>query len=56
MRKKQMVLERVMVENYASEGKSISRVDGKAVFIEGAVPGDVVDIRLSKSKKRLGRR
>ncbi len=46
-----MVLERVMVENYASEGKSISRVDGKAIFIEGAVPGDVVDIRLSKNKK-----
>ena len=40
-----------MVEDYAAEGKSISRVDGKVVFIERVVPGDVVDIKLVKSKK-----
>lgn len=36
--------------DYAAEGKSLARVDGKVIFIEGAVPGDVVDIRLSKNK------
>ncbi len=51
MRKKPAVLQKVLVEDYAAEGKSISRVDGKAIFIEGAVPGDVVDIRLIKNKK-----
>ena len=40
-----------MVEDYAAEGKSIARVDGKVVFIEKAVPGDVVDVKLFKSKK-----
>jgi 23S rRNA (uracil1939-C5)-methyltransferase len=45
------ILERVLVENYAAEGKSISRVDGKAIFISDAVPGDVVDIRIGKNKK-----
>ena len=40
-----------MVEDYAAEGKSIARIDGKVVFIEKAVPGDVVDIKLFKSKK-----
>ena len=40
-----------MVEDYAAEGKSIARVDGKVVFIERVVPGDVVDIKLFKSKK-----
>ena len=39
------------MEDYAAEGKSIARVDGKVVFIERVVPGDVVDIRLFKSKK-----
>jgi len=39
------------VEDYAAEGKSIARVDGKVVFIERVVPGDVVDIKLLKSKK-----
>mgnify|MGYP003353863257 CR=1 FL=1 len=50
-KKKNPVLLGVRVENYAAGGKSIARVDGKVVFIEGAVPGDLVDVRLSKSKK-----
>lgn len=51
MRKKNITLERVLVEDYAAEGKALSRVDGKVIFIEGAVPGDLVDVRLSKNKK-----
>jgi 23S rRNA (uracil1939-C5)-methyltransferase len=48
---KSILLSNVLVEDYAAEGKSLARVDGKVVFIENAVPGDIVDIRLSKSKK-----
>lgn len=50
-KKKNIILEKVLVEHYAAEGKSIARIDGKVVFIEKAVPGDVVDVKLSKSKK-----
>ncbi|MEO6931452.1 MAG: 23S rRNA (uracil(1939)-C(5))-methyltransferase RlmD, partial [Chitinophagaceae bacterium] len=50
MRKKLTVLEQVLVEDYAAEGKAISRHEGKVIFIEGAVPGDVVDVRIIKSK------
>lgn len=45
-----MVLEKLLVQDYAAEGKSLSRVDGKVIFIEGAVPGDIVDVQLSKNK------
>lgn len=45
-----MVLEKILVQDYAAEGKSLARVEGKVIFIEGAVPGDVVDIQLSKNK------
>lgn len=48
--RKTVVLEKVLVQDYAAEGKSLARVDGKVVFIEGAVPGDVVDVQLSKNK------
>lgn len=48
---KNILLQRVLVEDYAAEGKSLARVDGKVVFIENAIPGDVVDVRLSKNKK-----
>ena len=40
-----------MVHDYAAEGKSLAKVDGKVVFIESTVPGDVVDVKLFKSKK-----
>ncbi len=39
------------MEDYAAEGKSLARVDGKVIFIENTVPGDVVDVRLLKNKK-----
>jgi len=50
-KKKNIILEGVLVENYAAEGKSLARKDGKVIFIENVVPGDVVSIRLSKNKK-----
>lgn len=50
-RKKQVILQKLLVEDYAAEGKSIARTDGKVVFIENAVPGDVVDVYLRKNKK-----
>lgn len=51
MRKKNVVLPQVTVQDYAAEGKALGKVDGKVIFIEGAVPGDVVDVRLGKNKK-----
>jgi 23S rRNA (uracil1939-C5)-methyltransferase len=50
-KKKAIELLDVLVEDYAAEGKSIARVDGKVIFIENAVPGDIVNIRLGKNKK-----
>jgi 23S rRNA (uracil1939-C5)-methyltransferase len=51
---KKITLQKVLVESYAAEGKCISRMDGKVIFTENAVPGDVVDIFLYKSKKDWG--
>lgn len=50
-KKKNIVLEHVRVEDYAAEGKSLARVNGKVIFIEQAVPGDVVDVQLGRNKK-----
>ncbi|MFY8165895.1 MAG: 23S rRNA (uracil(1939)-C(5))-methyltransferase RlmD [Sediminibacterium sp.] len=44
------VIENVLIEDYAAEGKSLARVEGKVIFVEGAVPGDIVDIQLQKNK------
>ncbi len=50
-RKKKFVLENLLVTNYAAEGKSLGRVEGKVIFVEGAVPGDVADVLINKNKK-----
>jgi len=50
-RKKPVILENVLVEDYAAEGKSLARINGKVVFIENVVPGDRVDVQLFKNKK-----
>lgn len=56
MRRKQknIVLPQVTIEAYAAEGRSLARLDGKVIFIEKVVPGDVVDVQLTKSKKDWG--
>ena len=50
-KKKNPLLSNVLIENYAAEGKSLARVEGKVIFVENAVPGDVVDIQVTKNKK-----
>ena len=50
-KKKNIVLEKLLVSDYAAEGKSLGKIDGKVIFIENAVPGDVVDVQLMKNKK-----
>jgi 23S rRNA (uracil1939-C5)-methyltransferase len=48
---KNITLANVLIEDYAAEGKSLARVDGKVIFVENAIPGDIVDIKLGKNKK-----
>jgi len=50
-RKKDPMMLNLEVVSYAAGGKSLAKKDGKVIFIEGAVPGDVVDVRLHKNKK-----
>ena len=50
-KRKNIILEGIKVDDYAAEGKSLAKVDGKVVFIESTVPGDVVDVKLFKNKK-----
>ena len=51
-KKKNLVVENLTLTAYAAEGKSLGTMeDGKVVFVEGAVPGDVVNVRLVKNKK-----
>ncbi len=46
-----LLLENVTIEAVAAEGKALAHVDGIVVFVDFAVPGDIVDIQVYKKKK-----
>ena len=46
-----LLLQNVTIEAVAAEGKALAHVDGMVVFVDFAVPGDVVDIQVYKKKK-----
>lgn len=49
-RGKKKVLEQILVEGIAAEGKCIARVEEQVVFIEKVAPGDVVDLMITRKK------
>ncbi len=50
-KKKQGPLTDVLIESYAAEGKSIARLEGgKVLFVDNAIPGDIVDVGITKDK------
>ena len=46
------VLEDVEITGLAAEGKAIARVDDVVVFVPFAVPGDVVDLQVTRKRHR----
>jgi 23S rRNA (uracil1939-C5)-methyltransferase len=52
--KKGDILSSIQVESMAAEGKCLSRLeDGRVLFIEGAAPGDVVDVQVHRIKSNF---
>ncbi|KWW29818.1 MAG: 23S rRNA (uracil1939-C5)-methyltransferase [bacterium P3] len=51
-RKKNLpILTDVAIADIGAEGKAVARVDGMVIFVPFVVPGDVVDIQLTRKKK-----
>jgi 23S rRNA (uracil1939-C5)-methyltransferase len=51
MKKKKKEIQGIEITKAAAEGKSIGKYEDQVVFVTGAVPGDVVDVRILKKKK-----
>lgn len=45
------MLNRILITDIGAEGNAIARVEGQVVFIPMLVPGDVVDIRITRKKR-----
>ena len=48
---KTTIIEQLAVTGVEFQGKGVARHNGKVIFVEQALPGDVVDVKLTKSKK-----
>lgn len=52
-RKKNLpVFENVLITDVAAEGNAIAKIDDVILFVEGVIPGDIVNIQVTKKKKR----
>lgn len=52
-RKKKPFFEAVEITGVAAEGKALAKVDEKVVFVPFVVPGDVVDLQVTKKRKNF---
>ena len=50
IKKPHPILEKVLITGIAAEGKAIARVDERVVFVPHVIPGDVVDLQVTKKK------
>lgn len=51
-RKRLPLIEDLEIIDIASEGKAIGKYNDMVVFVVGAIPGDIIDVQVSKKKKR----
>ncbi|MPQ47517.1 23S rRNA (uracil(1939)-C(5))-methyltransferase RlmD [Marinifilum sp. N1E240] len=50
-RNRKPLLESVKIEKLAAEGKAIAKIEDKVLFVTNAIPGDVVDVQVTKKRK-----
>ena len=50
-KKKEIILENVLIEGVADKGFSIGRHENRVVFVKDAVPGDIVDVNVYRKRK-----
>ncbi len=48
--KKNIFVEDAQIVDISSEGKSVAKVDGMVIFVDGGVPGDLADVMITRKK------
>ena len=52
-KKKPISLHNIEIIDTANKGKSIAKKDGRVIFIEKGVPGDICDITIFKRRRKM---
>ena len=46
------LLQNVAIIDAGAEGKAVAKVDGVVVFTSNVIPGDIVDIQVTKKREK----
>lgn len=49
--KKLQTFDNVLITSVAAEGNAIAKIDDMVLFVEGVIPGDVVNVQITKKRK-----
>ncbi len=52
MSKKKPIFENIEITDIGAEGKAIARVDGRVIFVRGGIPGDVMDVQITRRRRK----
>jgi 23S rRNA (uracil1939-C5)-methyltransferase len=52
-RKKKPLLENLEIIDVAAEGKALGKVDDRVVFVTKVIPGDIVDVQVTRKRKNF---
>ena len=52
-RREPILIENIEIIDTANKGKSVAKHDGRAIFVQGGVPGDICDITVFKRRKKF---
>ena len=52
-RREPILIENIEIIDTANKGKSVARHEGRAIFVQGGVPGDICDITVFKKQKKF---
>ena len=50
--RKNTILKNVEIIDTANKGKSVAKHEGRAIFVQGGIPGDICDIRITKRRRK----
>ena len=50
--KKPIIIEDLEIIDISDKGKSVAKYDGKTIFVDGAIPGDICDVRVFKKRRK----
>ena len=51
--KNPLLIKNIEIIDTANKGKAVAKYEGKVIFVQGGVPGDICDIKILKRRRKI---